>query len=194
MQHLSTILVLIFIVLVNHNSHAETFSFSVEIGSSSSQVSKNNIVNKYSQLSTSSTLSTDTSTLFFSLNYELDKYLSIGSDLLISDSITASESGLNYKLFSTDTLSVYAKTKSLISPRVTIFGKLGMHLWSLSENLSSPGELDDGVDITYGIGTSIDLYGGSNRQLQIQLNHYDYNGVYVDSQDVITIGILFVFE
>jgi len=194
MRLLTTVLLLSFLTLSTHAAHAESFSMSVEIGSASSQVNNNNIINKYTQLSASSDISSDTSTLFVSLGYELDKYLSIGSDLLISGSITAKESGLNYKLFSTDTLSVYAKTKASLSPRFTIFGKLGMHLWSLSENLTSPGGLDDGVDITYGIGTSIDLYGGSHRQLQIQLNHYDYNGVYVDSQDVITVGILFVFK
>jgi len=36
--------------------------------------------------------------------------------------------------------------------------------------------LDDGVDITYGISTNIDLYGVSNRQLQIQWNHYEFKG------------------
>jgi len=194
MRLFNTIALLLFLVLATHSAHAESFSMSVEIGSASSKVNNNNIVNQYTQLTPASSLSTDTSTLFLSLGYKLDEYLSLGADLLLSGAITANESGLSYKLFSTDTVSVYAKTQHTLNPRVTLFAKLGMHLWSLSENLASVGELDDGVDITYGFGTSIDLYGGSNRQLQIQWNHYDYNGVYVDSQDVITVGILFVFE
>jgi Outer membrane protein beta-barrel domain len=193
MRLFNTVFLLLILLQTTHSAQAENFTASIDIGSASADVNINSIINKYAQLSPSSSISSDSNTLIISFGYTLDDYLSIGADLLISGSITASESGTKYKLFSADTLSIYARMGTSISPRFSIFGKLGMHVWSLSENLDSPGGLDDGVDLTYGVGTNINLYGESNRQLQIQWNHYEYNGVYVNSQDVVSIGILFLF-
>lgn len=193
MRSLQTVFFVLILLQITHATQAESLTLSIDIGSAASAVNTNSIINRYPQLSPASTISSDTSTLNMSVGYVLDEYLSIGSDLIISGSITATESGIAYKLFSTNTLSIYAKMDKPINPRFSIFGKFGMHLWSLSEDLNSPGDMDDGVDLTYGIGTNIDIYGGSNRQLQIQFNHYDFNGVYIDSMDVITIGILFKF-
>lgn len=193
MKLLNVVILLSILIFTVTATQAENLTASIEIGSTSTSLNTSNIINKYTQLTSSSNISTDASSLLLSLGYTLDKYLSIGSDLIISGSVTASESGINYKLFSTDTVAVYAKIGTAINSRISVYGKLGVHLWSLSENLSAPGGLDDGVDITYGISTNIDLYGGSDRQLQVQWNHYEYNDVYVESQDVASLGILFLF-
>lgn len=169
------------------------FTATVEIGSVSSNLNTSNVINKFTALTPASSIDDNTSALLLSFSYRLDDYLSIGSDFITAGAITATESGTSYKLFTTETVSVYARIRSKLSERFTLYGKLGVHLWTLSENQAVPGGLDDSVDITYGIGTYINLYGAGNRQLNIQWNRYQYNGVYVEDQDVISLGILFIF-
>lgn len=185
---------LLFLLGLHLSAHAEEqFTATIEIGSVSSNLNTSNVVSKFSSLSPSSSFDNQASALLFSFSYVLDEYLSIGSDFVTAGSVTASESGTSSKLFDTDTVSVYAKVRKKITENATLYGKLGAHMWALSENQTVPGGLDDGVDITYGIGANIDLYGGSNRQFNIQWNHYEYNGVYVENQDLISLGILFIF-
>lgn len=193
MKRLCHFIILLFISPITAYAVDDRFTTSIELASATTALNTSNVINKYAQLSSSSNIDDSTSALLFSFGYILDDYLSIGADLITAGSLTANDTGTSYKLFSTDTISVYARISKAITSSVSVYGKLGAHLWSLSENLTAPGGLDDGVDLTYGVGTHIDVYGGSNRQLQLQWNHYEYNGVYVESQDVVSLGILFLF-
>ena len=52
----------------------------------------------------------------------------------------------------------------------------------------------DGVDLTYGVGMDIDLYGGEERKLRIKWKRFEFDDVYLSSADLITLGLLFQFS
>ncbi len=96
------------------------------------------------------------------------------------------------KLFNISTLALTAALSRQVSESTRFFGKIGAHIWDISESSAGLETVDTAVDITYGLGADINLYDTTSRQLRVQWNHYEYDGVFVNSNDVISVSLMFM--
>jgi hypothetical protein len=168
------------------------FSLSVGIGNSSFQLNEAGIIASYGALTSSSQFN-DSATAFSLFGaMQLDEYLSLETDLLIAGDVTATESGQVFKLFDVTTLAVTLALSKQLGERTRLYARLGGHFWSISESFGNLYTIDNAVDITYGIGMDINLYGDRSRQLRIQWNHYEYDGVFIDDSETLSLSVLFL--
>ncbi len=80
-----------------------------------------------------------------------------------------------------------------LSNSINGFGRIGVHLWDVSKGTNNDNSLGNAVDLTYGLGLDINVYGDRSRQMRLQWNHYNYDGVYIDSNDTFSLSLLFLF-
>ena len=64
-------------------------------------------------------------------------------------------------------------------PRLTFI------IWDISESSGNLYTINNAVDLTYGIGMDVNLYGHRSRQLRFQWNHYEYDGVFINNSDTL---------
>ena len=171
----------------------DQFSVSVGVGNTQFQLNQPGIVNSYIGLSGSSEFN-DSATAFSLYGaMQLDEYLSLETDLLIAGDITVRESGQVYKLFDVSSFAVTVALAKPVGERTRIFARLGTHFWDISQSWGDFITINNAVDLTYGIGMDVNLYGDRSRQLRIQWNHYEYDGVFITDSDTLTANILFMF-
>jgi hypothetical protein len=78
-----------------------------------------------------------------------------------------------------------------VTERIRLFGRIGTHFWDISESSGALNTINNAVDLTYGLGVDINIYGDRSRQLRLQWNHYEYDGVFIDNGDIISVSLLF---
>lgn len=167
------------------------FSVSVGIGNSNFQLNQPGIVTSYG-LSGSNEFN-DSATAFSLYGaMQFDEYLSLEADLLIAGDITVVELGQVIKLFDVSSFAVTVALAKPVGARSRIFARLGAHFWDISESSGNWGTINNAVDLTYGIGMDVNLYGDRSRQLRIQWNHYEYDEVFIIDSDTITLNLLFL--
>jgi len=106
--------------------------------------------------------------------------------------ITATEAGQLIKLFDVSSLAITLALGKQFGERTGLFARLGAHFWDISESASNLNTINSAVDITYGIGMDVNLYGDRSRQLRVQWNHYEYDGVFIDDSDILSVNLLFL--
>jgi len=111
---------------------------------------------------------------------------------LISGDITTTEAGQLIKLFDVSSLAITLALGKQFSERIGLFAHLGAHFWDISESSGNLDTINSAVDITYGIGMDVNVYGDRSRQLRIQWNHYEYDGVFIDDSDILSVNLLFL--
>jgi len=169
------------------------FSFSVGIGDSSFQLNQAGIVASYGAPLTNSSEFNDSATAFSLYGaMRLDEYLTLETDLLIAGDVTATEAGQAFKLFDVSSLAVTLALGKQVGERSRVFARLGAHFWDISESSGDFNTINNAVDLTYGIGVDVNLYGDRSRQLRIQWNHYEYDGVFIFDSDTLTVNLLFL--
>ena len=162
------------------------------IGNSQFDLNKSNIIADDSRLGSGSSFTDDSTAFDFFGGIQLDQYLSLEADILLAGDITATDAGRKFKLFDTSTLALTIALSKQIGDGIRMFGKIGAHLWDISEGSSDLDTIDNAVDLTYGLGMDINLYGDLSRQMRIQWNHYEYDGIFIDSNDTISVSLLFL--
>lgn len=183
------------LILLSINSAAAygPFYLSLGIGNSDFDLNEAGIVASYSALSNSSEFN-DSSTAFSLYGaMQLDEYLSLEADLLIAGDVTAIEAGQVIKLFDVTTLAVTLALSRQFGERTRLFTRAGVHFWDISESFGDLNTINNATDITYGIGIDINLYGDRSRQFRIQWNHYEYDKVFINDSDILTLNLLFMF-
>jgi len=169
------------------------FSVSVGIGNSSFQLNEANIVTSYGPPLNSFSTFDDSATAFSLYGaMRLDEYLTLETDLLIAGDVTVSEGGQTFKLFDVSSLAVTLALGRQVGERSRVFARLGAHFWDISESSGDLNTINNAVDLTYGVGVDVNLYGDRSRQLRIQWNHYEYDGVFIDDSDTLTANLLFL--
>lgn len=169
------------------------FYFGLGIGQSQFKLNEPTLINSY-LLSNNSTFSDTSTAISFYSGIKLDEYLSLEADIVLTGDITATSNLQTTKLFNVSGLSLTAMLSTQLSERVTLFGRMGAIFWDISESSDNLTTINNAVDITYGGGLDINLYGSADRQLRLQWNHYEYDGVFINSSDAFTASLLFLFD
>lgn len=189
--------VLIFLALLmslSGKSYAQEYRFALApaIGQSSFELNEANIIADYASLSSSSSFVDNPTSFSFLGGMQLDEYLSVEMDLLIAGDISADEAGRRFKLFDVTTVAFTLMLSYPLGERSSLFGRIGVHLWDISQSFGNLDTINNATDLTYGLGADINLYGDKSRQLRIQWNHYEYDGIYLESSDTLSLGLLFL--
>lgn len=167
------------------------FYLGLGIGHSSFDFNNSNIVSDFRQLSDAGTISDDATTFDFYGGIPLDEFLSLEFDLVLAGDVTAREAGRSSKLFDVSTFDVTAMLSKQVSANTRMFGRLGAHMWDISESGGALDTINNAVDVTFGLGADINLYGSTSRQLRVQWNHYRYDGIYIEDNNILSISLLF---
>jgi hypothetical protein len=164
------------LITISTNSFASKPSYylGVGVGQSSFEFNEPNIIADYSQLTATSRIKDDATAFSFYGGIPFDEYLSLEFDFVLTGDISAKEANLNRKLFDVSTLAITAMLSKPLSENSRFFGRLG-----------------DAVDLTFGFGIDINVYGDRSRQLRVQWNHYEYDGIYLDDSDLFSVSLLF---
>ncbi len=133
--------------------------------------------------------------MFGFLGYRFDEILAVQCDFVGGGSIRVNDNGVNKKLFDPFLFSVSAVLNKPISENLNAFGKLGGTFWTLSQPLTSAQSLtvDNGFGLSFGAGVDFNLYGGKERMIRLEWNHYKMDDVLIKSADSLTIAGIFNF-
>jgi len=170
------------------------FSFGLGIGRAQFDLNEPNLVNGYSQLSGNTTFTDDATAFNLFGGMQLDQYLSLEMALTLAGNITAKESNNTIKLFSVSGFAITGMLSKPIHPRVNLFGRVGANFWSITEDASSDEDLNSSLDLTYGLGADINIYGDESRQFRIEWNRYHYDDVFIKTSDTFSASLIFFFE
>jgi hypothetical protein len=186
-------MVTITLITISTNSFASKPSYylGVGVGQSSFEFNEPNIIADYSQLTATSRIKDDATAFSFYGGIPFDEYLSLEFDFVLTGDISAKEANLNRKLFDVSTLAITAMLSKPLSENSRFFGRLGAHLWDISESSGELDTINNAVDLTFGFGIDINVYGDRSRQLRVQWNHYEYDGIYLDDSDLFSVSLLF---
>ena len=193
-RRFSVFLLLLPMILLSNKSFAQEFRWALApaIGQSSFNLNEANIIADYGSLSSSSSF-VDNPTSFGILGgVQLDEYLSVELDLLMAGDISANEGGRRFKLFDVSTLALTVMLSHPLGERSRLFARAGVHFWDISQSFGNLDTINTATDPTWGLGADINLYGDRSRQLRIQWNHYEYDGIYLESSDTLSLGLLFL--
>ncbi|MCH7880371.1 MAG: outer membrane beta-barrel protein [Proteobacteria bacterium] len=167
------------------------FSLAVGLGNSQFDLNEPGLVSNYTMLTSTSSFSDSVTSFSFFVGYQLDPYLSLESEFVSAGDVTATEAGLVSKLFDVSILSITVALSNQVSERIRLFGRIGTHFWNISESTGAVNTINNAVDLTYGLGVDFNVYGDRSRQLRLQWNHYEYDGVFIDAGDIISVNLLF---
>lgn len=184
---------IITLIAISSNSFASSpaFYLGVGVGQSMFEFNEPNIIGDYPQLSNASTIKDDATAFSFYGGIPFDEYLSLEFDLVLAGDIAAREANRNRKLFDVSTLAITAMLSKPVSDNTRFFGRLGAHLWDISESSGNLDTINNAVDLTFGFGVDINIYGDKSRQLRVQWNHYGYDGIYLEDSDIVSVSLLF---
>jgi len=192
------VLIVIALLFLPHLSLAQNyepflgrFSMAVGIGSSQFDLNEQGIISDYNSVTNSSTFSDSVTSFNLFLGYQLDEHLAIESELVTAGDVTARDGGISTKLFDVSTFTVNLALSKSISERTSLYGRIGAHFWDISESSGALDTINNAVDLTYGLGMDINIYGDRSRQFRLQWNHYEYDEVYINSNDILSANILF---
>lgn len=167
------------------------FSLAVGLGNSQFDLNEPGLVSNYTMLTSTSSFSDSVTSFSFFVGYQLDPYFSLESEFVSAGDVTATEAGLVSKLFDVSILSITVALSNQVSERIRLFGRIGTHFWNISESTGAVNTINNAVDLTYGLGVDFNVYGDRSRQLRLQWNHYEYDGVFIDAGDIISVNLLF---
>ena len=192
------ILLLFAQMLVSTNVMAEegSFSIGVGLGYSSFNLNETNLINTNPDLNPGAQFDDTATTLNLYGAWLMDDHFAMELDLVFAGDITASDSGIKYKLFDVTTLATTLAYNQRVSEGIKLFARFGVHLWNISDGSSSgyySNSISSAVDLTYGLGVDFSLFGNRARQLRLQWNHYEYDGVFINDNDIFSLNLIFVF-
>ena len=196
MKNTTLMITLLFLTLISSTSFAQDsneYYIGMGIGSSQFNLNKNNLIEEYSDLGATSSFGDNSTSFNFFGGWSLDRYLDIEADFISTGDITAKDGNREVKLFDVTTLAISTVLSKQINENARIFGKIGVHFWDISESSGNLDTINNAIDLTYGLGADLNLYGDKSRQLRLQWNRYEYDGVFIDSNDTISASLLFHF-
>lgn len=186
-------MVMMILIAISTNVFASNSSYylGLGVGQSSFEFNDPNIIADYTQLSNASRIKDDATAFSFYGGIPFDEYLSLEFDFVLAGDISAKEANRNRKLFDVSALAITAMLSKPISENSRFFGRLGAHLWDISKSSGNLDTINNAVDLTFGFGIDINVYGDKSRQLRVQWNHYEYDGIYLEDSDIVSVSLLF---
>jgi hypothetical protein len=185
-------------MLLSMNVMAEegSFSIGVGLGYSSFNLNETNLINSSPDLNPGAQFDDSATTFNLSGAWIMDDHFAMELDLVFAGDVTVTDSGIKSKLFDVITLATTLAYTQRVSEGIKLFGRFGVHFWDISEGSSYgyySNSINSAVDLTYGLGVDFSLFGNRARQLRLQWNHYVYDGVFINDNDIISLNLMFVF-
>lgn len=161
------------------------------IGNSSFGLNEDNIIADFGGLSNDSRFNDDATSFSFFGGIPFDDYLSLEFDFVLAGDLTARDNNRSSKLFDVSTLAITAVLSKPVSDKVSLFGRIGAHMWDISESSGDLDTINNAVDLTLGLGADINIFGSHARQLRVQWNYYEYDDIYIEDSNTLSINLLF---
>ncbi len=161
------------------------------IGSSSFALNEANIVADFGQVTNSSSFNDDSTSFSFFGGIPFDDYLSLEFDVVLAGDLTAKENNRSSKLFDVTTFAITAVLSKPVSDNIDLFARIGAHMWDISESSGDLDTINNAVDLTFGLGADINIFGSHARKLRVQWNHYQYDDIYIEDSDTLSLNLLF---
>lgn len=169
------------------------YYFGIGIGHPSVSTNNETVQSQYVDLTPSTTIKVSDTAFELYGGYQFDEHLAVEMDYVVIGEVVARNGATSHKLFSTEGPAITGMLRQDVNEHFTVFVKLGAHFWDVADAQDNPGRSSDGMNLTYGAGADINLYGGKSRRIRLQWNRYYYDNVFLKQADVATIGALFMF-
>ena len=165
--------------------------FGLGIGESIQGLNKSNIASAFSAATPASSYNHDDFTFNIYGGYFLDRLLAVEFGFTELGNVIATTNGASSKLF--NIYSIYIDTVMLhrYNKNAAIYAKVGAHFWDIGT--SSGSSITNGTDLTLGAGIELNIYGGNNRVVRVEWVHYQFDKVYLDSSDTLTLNLVFKY-
>ena len=123
------------------------------------------------------------------IGYQYDPLLGLEVGYTSFGEMVMSDSGTKNNLFNTDGIYFSTTATKSITENITVMAKAGMFFWTLFDNADDP--LEEGQGITYGAGLDLNLYGGKERTLLVEWEHYAFSDVSLKDGDTVGVSLKF---
>lgn len=170
---------------------ATVWSIGVGIGTSQLQANESTVAREYPELQPGFRIDESTTGFRVVGSYHFDPVLALDLEFVELGDVLAEDASGRHKLFSISGMTTAVRARHRLSGSAEVFGRLGAFLWISTANVDNT--VDDGLDITYGLGTDINLYGGFERVLRLEWDYYGFNGVTLDSASILSASLVFNF-
>lgn len=126
------------------------------------------------------------------LGYQLDDFLSMELGFVDLGTLTARTGPVTKKLLTLSTFFIDATLATKVSEKVSVFAKAGISMWSATVD-GSYDSVEEGNGVVYGAGIDLNLYGGDERQLRFEWKHHDFDELFLDQADSISMTLMMYF-
>ena len=164
--------------------------FGVGVTTSNVSFNETNLSSMYSD-NPDSTFDHSGNAFKLSMGYQFDPLLGIEFGYTSFGEIVMSNGQAKSNIFDVDGVYVSATATRPLSKNIDVLAKGGMFFWSLNDD--DMNSIEDGQGLTYGAGLDINLYGGKERTLLIEWEHYSFSDVALKEADTIGASIKFNF-
>lgn len=171
-----------------HADENSQFSY-FGVGIAESNLSMNKSAN--SSLTTATSINSNSTSLNIFTGWQFDSFLGMELDYLNGGTVTATSQGRTNKVLDTEMTTIAATMGSVLNDSVRLYTKLGCTFWSFHSQQNV--DLNNGFGPSFGLGADINFYGGSERKLRIEYNHYLLDDVYVKNANSLSINAMFSF-
>jgi len=189
---LATILLSLFIVPHIHAAADDEFIptgyFGVGLTSTDLTLNDENLSQTYAG-NDSSTFKQNGNAFKLFLGYQYDPFLGLEVGYTSFGEMVMSGNGAKSNLFNTDGIYFSTTVTKPITKNITATAKAGMFFWTLFDNADDPLEVGQGM--TYGAGLDLNLYGGKERTLLVEWEHYAFSDVSLKDGDTIGVNLKF---
>lgn len=165
--------------------------FGMGIGQALLGLNKGNLANSFTAATSASSFNHDDFTFAIYAGYFLDPLLALELGYARLGNVITTSSGASTKLFNTDTFYVDTVLLHRYNKNAAIYAKVGAHFWDIAPDSGS--SISNGTDLMLGTGIELNIYGGSNRMARVELMHYQFDKVYLDSTDTLTLNLVFKY-
>jgi len=165
--------------------------FGLAIGTSLLGLNKSNLVSSFSAATTASSFNHDDFTFSIYGGYLLDRLLAVEFGFAQLGSVIATTSGVSSKLFNISSLYIDTLMMHRYNKNAGIYARVGAHFWDIGT--SSGSSISNGTNLMLGAGIELNIYGGADRVIRVEGTHYQFDRVYLDSSDTLTLNLVFKY-
>jgi len=169
----------------------DTWYVGLGIGESLLGLNKSNIASAFSAATTASDYNHDDFAFNIYGGYFLDRLLAVEFGYAELGNVIATTNGTSSRLFNIYSLYVDTLLNHRYNRNATIYAKVGAHFWDIGTNSGS--SITNGTDLILGTGIELNIYGGNNRVIRVEWMHYQFDKVYLDSSDTLSLSLVFKY-
>ena len=167
------------------------WSVQIGIGGTRFDASERGIEREFPGLQPGFELRESTTALRLAGSYHFDPYLALDFDLVELGDLIASDADGRRRLFSVTAVATSVRLHRRWTERLDAYVRVGAFMWTSS--VSFDDTVDEGLEVTVGVGLDVNVYGDRERLLRLQWDRYNFNGVVLDQADVLSANLVFNF-